>query len=106
MTGGLKGWLWFVLIVNALAGLASIATALVYPLAWVSVILEVLIVAGAAILLFKQKKIGYYIILAAAVLGLIVNVATGTNIIYAVISAIVMPGIIWLLMKNTWDQFE
>lgn len=106
MTTGLKGWLWFVLIVNVLSGLGAIPTALVFPLAWISVLLEVLIVVGTVLLLFKQKKMGYYLILAAAILGLIVNVAIGSNVILAVISAVIMPGIIWLLMKNTWDQFE
>lgn len=106
MTTGLKVWLWVVFVLNIISAVTSVFAAMLLPILWVSVVLEIVIIVGIGLLLFGQKKIGYYLVCAMAVLGLIVNVVLGTNIIYAVISAVLMPLITWLLMKNTWDQFE
>ncbi len=106
MTTGLKVWLWFVLVVNAISGVTMIATALIVPVVWVSVLLEALIVAGTAMLLFAQKKMGFYLIIGAAVLGVIINLVLGGNLIMALVSAIVMPMITWLLLKNVWYDFK
>lgn len=106
MTTGLKGWLWFVLVVNAISCVSMVTTAILVPLAWVSVALEILIIAGVSMLLFGRKKMGFYLICGAAVLGLVINVILGVNIIYAVVSAVLMPLITWLLMKNTWYEFQ
>ena len=43
MTTGLKGWLWFVLVVNAISCVSMVSMALLAPLAWISVVLEILI---------------------------------------------------------------
>lgn len=106
MTTGLKVWLWIVLVLNAIYCVSAVGTAMLVPLAWISVVLEIMIIAGTSMLLFARKKMGFYLICGANVLGLIVNVVLGVNIIYALFSAIVMPLIIWLLMKNTWYEFQ
>lgn len=105
MTTGLKVWLWIVLVLNAISAVISLIAALISPVLWISVIAGILIIVGA-IMLLQTKKIGFYLICGAAVVGLIVNVINGRNIFMALISAVVMPLIIYLLMKNTWNQFE
>lgn len=106
MTTGLKVWLWIVLVINVIACVSMVGLALVAPLAWVSVVLEILVVAGVVMLLFARKKMGFYLICGSQVIGLVINVILGTNIIYALISAIVPALIIWMLMKNTWYEFK
>ena len=106
MTTGLKVWLWIVLVVNAISGVTAIATAMLIPLMWVVVVAEALVVAGAAMLLFPRKKMGFYLICAGAAVSLILNVVLGENVIGSVISAVIMPLIIWLLIKNTWYEFH
>lgn len=107
MTPGLKIWLWIVLVLNALSGVMAIATALLIPLMWIVVLAEALVVAGAAVLLFPRKKMGFYLICGGSAVGLIVNLLVNpSGIISAVFSAIIMPLIIWLLIKNTWYEFQ
>lgn len=106
MTKGLKIWLWIVLVCNALSVVGGVITALAIPLGWLTVIASALIVAGCAILLFQTKKLGFYIVCGGAVVSFVTNVILGTNIIIAIISAIVLPLIIFLLMKNTWNDFQ
>ncbi len=38
MTTGLKVWLWLVLVVNAIAGVTAVVTALLIPFMWVVVV--------------------------------------------------------------------
>lgn len=106
MTPGLKIWLWIVLVLNAFSGITAIAVALLVPFAWVVVAAEVLVVVGAAMLLFPRKKMGFYLICGGAVVSLIVNVILGNNVVTSVIQAVLMPLIIWLLIKNTWYEFQ
>ena len=106
MTRGLKVWLWIVLVFNAITGVTAIATAFLIPFMWVVVLAEVLVVAGAAMLLFPQKKMGFFLICGGAAVSLIVNIILGQNIIGSAVSAVIMPLIIWLLIKNTWYGFQ
>lgn len=106
MTTGLKVWLWIVLVFNAISGVTAIATAFLIPFMWVVVLAEALVVAGAVMLLFPRKKMGFYLICGGAVVSLIVNVILGNSIVSSAISAVIMPLIIWLLIKNTWYEFQ
>lgn len=106
MTKGLKIWLWIVLVCNALSAVGGVVTALAVPLGWLSVIACVLVAVGCAILLFQTKKLGFYIVCAGAVVSLVTSILIGANIIVAIISAVVLPLIIFLLMKNTWNEFQ
>ncbi len=105
MTRGLKVWLWLVLAVNAISGVMAIVSALLIPLMWVVVAAEALVVAGAVMLLFPRKKMGFFLICGAAV-SLVLNIILGGNIVSSVVSAVIMPLIIWLLIKNTWYEFQ
>ena len=106
MTRGLKVWLWLVLVVNAIAGVTAVVTALLIPFMWVVVVAEILVVAGAVMLLFPRKKMGFFLICGGNAVSLIVNVILGQNIVSSVVSAVLMPLIIWLLIKNTWYEFQ
>ncbi len=106
MSTGLKVWLWIVLVLNAIIGLLCIPLALLVPVLWVSVILEVILIVGVCMLLFKQKKMGFYILIGTSVLNLIINVVGGQGIVKSLISAILFPLITYALMRSSWDQFE
>ncbi|MCI8586911.1 MAG: hypothetical protein HFI92_13680 [Lachnospiraceae bacterium] len=106
MTTGLKVWLWLVLVFNAIGAVTSVAAAFLIPGMWIVVAAEVLVVAGAVMLLFPRKKMGFYLICAGAAVSLVLNIILGGNIVSSVISAVIMPLIIWLLIKNTWYEFH
>jgi len=104
MTTGLKIWLWLVFVVNAISAVISIIAALVLPMLWVTVIATILVIVGAVMLL-QTKKTGFYLICGASVIALIINVVSGQNIVSSLISAVLMPLIIYLLMRKTWNEF-
>jgi large-conductance mechanosensitive channel len=49
---------------------------------------------------------GFFLICGGNAVSLIVNVILGQNIVSSVVSAVLMPLIIWLLIKNTWYEFQ
>lgn len=104
MSTGLKVWLWIVLIANAITGVLSMIAAVLAPVLWISVIMNAVIIAGA-IMLLRMKRIGFFIICGAAAVSFIINVIGQQNIIVSLISAVVMPLIIYLLMRKDWDNF-
>ncbi len=106
MSTGLKVWLWVVLVLNAITALLCIPVALLVPLAWVSVILEAILLVGVCMILFKRKKMGFYVLIGSSVLNLIVNIVIGESIVKSIISAVLFPLITYALMRSTWDQFE
>ena len=73
MTRGLKVWLWLVLAVNAISGVMAIVSALLIPLMWVVVAAEALVVAGAVMLLFPRKKMGFFLICGGAAVSKLTN---------------------------------
>lgn len=106
MTKPLKIWLWIVLVLNVLSACLAAAGAMTTPILWASVVLEAILILGVALLLFRQRKMGFYIICAVAVATLIVNIAQGTNVGTSVLSSFLMPLIIYLLMRSTWNEFH
>lgn len=113
MNSGLKGWLWFVLVVNALSAISTFRlysiAALVrggFAIVTVSLVCSALIIAGTAVLLFARKKVGFYLMCACALLGLIMNIVIGNNLIVSIISAVLCPLITFLLMRKEWDAFQ
>ena len=91
-------------VVGAALGLGSIYVVL----SFIGVILQIVITVSIGILLFAHKKIGLVLIFAFAALGFIVSMVTYAvtaqlgvgNIVKAIISAILMPGITYLFAKN------
>ena len=122
LSTGLTVWLWIIFVVNVLAAIGGIVVALgasvvgaalglgsIYVvLSIIGVILQIVITVSIGILLFAHKKIGLVLIFAFAALGFIVSMVTYAvtaqlgvgNIVKAIISAILMPAITYLLAKN------
>lgn len=106
MTRILKVWLWILLVLHVSSCVVMAVVAIVSPSSWIDVGLEMLSVAGIGLLLFARKKLGFYLFCASAVIGFIVSVILGTSVIFALISAVLASLIVWLLMKNTWYEFQ
>ncbi len=113
MNTGLKVWLWIVLVVNALSAISTcrlFGVAALVPggvaIVALSLVCSALIIAGTAVLLFARKKLGFYLMCACALLGLIMNIVMRTNLIAAIISAVFCPLITFLLMRKEWDAFQ
>ena len=122
LSTGLTVWLWIIFVVNVLAAIGGIVVALgasvvgaalglgsIYVvLSFIGVILQIVITVSIGILLFAHKKIGLVLIFAFAALGFIVSMVTYAvtaqlgvgNIVKAIISALLMPAITYLLAKN------
>lgn len=102
---GAKVWLWIVLVINVLSCLPVFALIALMPLYAIAVIvLELILIVGVVLLLFKQQKLGFYILCASSVLSAIFNVMLGTNIIRAVLSAVLFPLITYLIIKSSWNE--
>ena len=92
ITKGCKIWFWFVLIMNAISALSSLALMSYSPTAgMIGMISGIVLCAGAAIILFKKKKVGFYMIAAMAVIVLIFNLTSGANAAVSIIAAIANP---------------
>lgn len=92
MTKGCKIWFWIVLVLNAITALANLSL-MSYALGTgiILVLAGAVIVSGAEMILFKQSKIGLYLVIGVAVLECIANLASYINPGYAVISAVINP---------------
>ena len=122
LSTGLNVWLWIIFVLNILATIVGIVVALgasvvgatlglgsIYVvLCFISVILQIIVTVSIGILLFAHKQIGLVLIFALAALGFIVSMVidaiaaqlSAGNIVKAIISAILMPAITYLLAKN------
>ena len=54
----------------------------------------------------SKEKMGFFLICGGAAVSLVLNIILGGNIVSSVVSAVIMPLIIWLLIKNTWYEFH
>ena len=88
MNTGLKVWLWIVFVINIISGVMMIPLMLIQPLLIVSLIAEVLIIVGAGLILFAQKKVGFYLMIACAAIGLVINIFGGVGVVKSIISAV------------------
>lgn len=101
MSKGCKIWLWIIFICNILSILLGIVSITANPKVGIYTVLAgAVMVTGIALLLFKQKKVGFYILIAVAVIGLVFNILNGVNIIFALISAIVSPAITYYFINK------
>lgn len=125
---GLKVWLWIIFVINIIAAVAALITVFgaaavsatlglgagYTVLCLLSLILEVALVVGIAMMLFAQKKLGFYLLCATAVVAFVVNLITygmlsaltPVNIVRAVVSMILFPLVTYLLAKKDWDNLK
>lgn len=106
MNTGLKVWLWIVFVINIISGVMMIPLMLIQPLLIVSLIAEVLIIVGAGLILFAQKKVGFYLMIACVAIGLVINIFGGVGVAKSIISAVLCPLITYLFMQKDWDSFR
>ena len=106
MKKSLQIWLWIVLVVNTITLFGIIKLAIQAPILFINVGGGLLIIAGTVTLLFIKKRIGFFIICTGAVIAFIANMVEGANVVIALLSMIIMPLIVFLLMKSEWEQFE
>ncbi len=107
MKTGLKVWLWIVFVLNVIGCVLSVAGILVSPI-WGTLALATSIVftVGVGIILFKQQKLGLWLMCGAQVVGLILSIITGGNIVTALVQAVLAPLITYLFMRPDWDSFK
>lgn len=103
-TGFGKFWLWFCLIVNVIAGVLSLPALLTSPLLGIfAIVAEIAVIAGIALLLFKKQKLGYFVICGAQVASIVLCIFTG-GLVRALFSAFISLGIMFLAIKDHWDE--
>lgn len=101
-----KVWLWLIFIVNILTAFSYLRMALRSPLYWAYVLSEVCLVVAAYLMLFQQKKLGFYIFCAIAFIVFFLNISQGVMIVFALLGAVLGPVITYLFMKSSWDCFS
>lgn len=107
MTKGCKIWLWIIFVGNILSTILGITTISVDLKVGIYTILAgVVMVSGIALLLFKQKKVGFYLIVAVAAVGVVFNILNGVNIIFALISAVISPAITYYFINKNSAYFK
>lgn len=107
MSKGCKIWLWIILVCNVLSVLLGIVSISVNPRIGIyTVVAGIIIVVGIALLLFKQKKIGFYLMIAVVVIGVVFNIINGVNIGFALISAIISPAITYYFITKNSSTFK
>lgn len=78
LSTGCKIWFWVVLVLNALSALISIFFIKESAVYIASLISGIGMCAGAGMILFQKKKLGFYVLLAMAAFNLLVSVISGT----------------------------
>lgn len=105
MSKGFKIFLWVILVINVISAISTVIAAFLQPKLFISVALSVVYIVGI-FMLIQMKKMGFFIMCGVCAINLVVNIFSGVNIALALVSAIVLPVIIYFLMKPNWDSFE
>lgn len=99
MKKGCKIWLWFLMIGNGFSILLGLSAISYSGFAGGFAILAALVqMLGIGLMLFKQKKEGFYVQCGVVIVGTLVNIINGINIIFALVSAIASPAITYYLI--------
>ena len=109
MTKGTKIWLWAALVLCILTTILNAASGRI-P----SVILAVCAMIGLALLIFKEKKIGFIILCVSYGLAFIAGVwdgiASGTGILLSIgaslIGSLLIPVVTWLFLRKQFDRLQ
>lgn len=102
ITKGCRIWLLLLIIGSSISMLAGVVTVLFYSGssgAFV-IVMGIMQLVGAAILLFKQKEVGFYILCIMAIINFIHNIVYKVNIPYAILSLIAMPAITYFFISR------
>lgn len=113
MTKGCKIWLYILFIMQIIGCVSTLATAkyimalLDIGLGYIIVgtILSLAAIISCGLLLFQQKKVGFYGFCAIALISFIRNIIIGFNFFFALFCMVVAPLITYLFMKSNGDVF-
>lgn len=103
LTKGCKIWLWIIFIgsvISIVTGFAAFSISFIPAV--ITIVLSIILMLGIGLMLFKQKKEGFYIQCGVSVGSFILNMTQGTNLIFALISAVLSPIITYyfVFVKN------
>lgn len=106
MKRGTRIWLWFALIMGICTTILNVRHG-----RWPSVMIAVVALVGLCIILFKQMKIGFYLMAGAYVIAFIVGSYSGIGdgllpvkaIGISLVGSVIVPGITYIFLK---DQLE
>lgn len=101
MTTGCKIWLWILLIgsgVSALVGMAAIP--LSFGTGIVSVMLAVLAFVGVFLMLFKEKREGFYLLCLMAVIDAACTIVLGGGMLMPLLSVAAKIGITYYFINK------
>ncbi|MBQ8184823.1 MAG: hypothetical protein IJ036_03445 [Lachnospiraceae bacterium] len=105
MSTGLKVWLWIVFVVNIIGTVVGLVGNILGGVwGWVSIVLGVVGIVAVGMMLFKQKKTGFTMLIGVEVLSIVVSLFAG-GIVSTIIGAALFLGITWLFLKNDWASF-
>jgi hypothetical protein len=111
-TGGLKGWLWFIIIANILGALYTIGVLFAY-LGYISTeyiilfVISILLTGGviyAATRLLSGYKYGFYMICGCAGVALMIDLLAG--LYSSAVGSLLGPVILWLFLRKQWPYFK
>lgn len=107
MTKGCKIWLWVMLIANVISlVLGVVSIGILGAVGIYTVVAGIIAVIGVCLLLFKKKRIGFYILIVLAVVGLVVNIKVGANIVMSILSAIIAPALTFFFISKNQDVIK
>lgn len=101
MTKGCKIWLWILMVgagFSIIGGFTSISYSAGSGI--FAIIMGLVQLAGISLLLFQQKKEGFYLICAACLITFIFNITHQTNFVLALIGAVASPAITYFFIHK------
>lgn len=102
ITKGCKIWLWLLIIgsgITALVGILGLSYSVSAGL--FTIVMGLLQFLGTFLLLFKQKKEGFYLLCAMAFINFVHNIVVSKiNIVFAICSLIAMPAITYFFINK------
>lgn len=109
MTKGTKIWLWCALVLSVLTTIMNGTYG-----RWLSVVIAVAALAGLCVLLFTQKKWGFLLMCACAVLSFVNGVYQGVigqsgmvaAIVMSLIGAALIPGVTYAFLRKNWSELK
>mgnify|MGYP004468993991 CR=1 FL=1 len=102
ITKGCKIWLWILIIGSGITALGGIWGLSYSVSAGVfSIVMGILQFSGTFLLLFKQRKEGFYLLCIMAIINFVYNIAVlKINIVFAICSLIAMPAITYFFINK------
>ncbi len=102
---GAKIWLWLALVVNVFTLFSNYRTiTLIGGVGYFILVLQLVLIAGIAVMLFARKKIGYFICCGCGIVTFILNLTLGVNILLAIWGLVAFPVITFLFLKSQWNE--